>query len=72
MRGRGMAFIRLGIFLFSAVAALFLWTAEAEQDVHYTPEYDPADLTSLLKKTELSEDDYHLLLRQTGLNRIGV
>ena len=72
MRGRGMVFIRLGIFLFSAVAALFLWTAEAEQDVHYTPEYDPADLTSLLKKTELSEDDYHLLLRQTGLNRIGV
>ncbi len=72
MRGRGSCVIRFGIFLFSAVAALFLWTAEAERDAHYTPEYARIDLKPLLEKAELSEEDYGTLFRQTGLGRPGV
>lgn len=72
MRRRGIWFIRWVIFLFSAVAALFLWTAEAEWEAHYTPEYARTNLKPLIEKAELSEEDYELLFRQTGLGRAGV
>ena len=71
MRGRGICYIRFGIFLFSAVAALFLWTAEAEKDAHYVPEYARTDLRPLLEKEEPSKEDYEILFRQTGMGRAG-
>ena len=61
MRRRGIWFIRWVIFLFSAVAALFLWTAEAEHEAHYTPEYARTNLKPLIEKAELSEEDLSLI-----------
>ncbi|MGN0403038.1 MAG: hypothetical protein ACI4HQ_12380 [Acetatifactor sp.] len=51
---------------------LFLWTESAEKKAHFTPEYEKADLTPLLKKPELTQEDYDLFLVQTGLGRTGV
>lgn len=40
----------------------------------WTPAYEKADLTDVLKKsqTELTDDDYTLLYAQTGLTKIGI
>lgn len=38
----------------------------------WLPDYEKADLSPVLEKSELDEDDYALLYRQTGLTRLGV
>lgn len=38
----------------------------------YVPDYDKTDITSILEKSELTEEDYETLYRQTGLTRLGV
>lgn len=38
----------------------------------WRPDYEKADLTEILNKNELTDDDYDTLYRQTGLTRIGV
>lgn len=53
-------------------AVFWLWTARAERQAHYTPEYDREDLRPLLLKEELAEEEYELLFLQTGLGRSGV
>lgn len=58
--------------VFVSAAALFLWTAETESKAHYTPEYAMQDLEPLLQKEALSEEDYAVLFRQTGLGKCGV
>lgn len=64
------------LFLFSLLlaigAGLTIWTAVAEEQSHYTPDYERIDLSPLLEKEELSKDDYALLLEQTGLGEEGV
>lgn len=55
----------LGVFL-------FLWTAAAEGEAHYTPDYPMENLQAYLEKEELTEEEYTLLLRQTGLGKPAV
>lgn len=38
----------------------------------YLPDYDKIDISGILKKTELSDEDYETLFLQTGLTRLGV
>uniref|UniRef100_UPI002F426BDB hypothetical protein n=1 Tax=uncultured Acetatifactor sp. TaxID=1671927 RepID=UPI002F426BDB len=53
-------------------AVLALWTAQAEAFVHYAPECGQEDLLPVLRKEILTEADYTLIFRQTGLARPGV
>lgn len=53
-------------------SALALWTARAETNAHYTPDYAKADLIPILQKETPSPTDYEILLQQTGLARPGV
>lgn len=70
MRGKKLS---LTFFWISfGVAALFLWTAAAEREAHYTPEYEKIDLQPLLEKEVLSEEDYEIIFCQTGLAKAGV
>lgn len=50
----------------------FLLNAAAEPRGHVSPGYDEADLNILFAKEALSEEDYELLYRQTGLGRPAV
>ena len=38
----------------------------------WRPDYAKVDITPLLYKTELTEEDYELLYRQTGITKIGI
>lgn len=38
----------------------------------WRPDYEKEDLSGVLKKTELDDEDYDLLYRQTGLTAVGV
>ena len=38
----------------------------------YLPDYDKIDISGILKKTELSDEDYETLFLQTGLTRFGI
>lgn len=38
----------------------------------FSPDYDKIDLIPFLTKSELSEDDYSVIYKQTGLTKIGV
>ncbi len=49
--------------------ALFIANASA---VYWHPDYKREDLTEILQKEVLTDDDYDLLCRQTGLGRAGV
>lgn len=57
-----------------AVLFLFFWTKEAEADAHITPDYPMADISCYVEEAEevLSQADYELLFRQTGLSKAGV
>lgn len=48
---------------------LLLWGASAEKQARYMPEYEKVNIEAYLNKKVLSEDDYILLFRQTGLAR---
>lgn len=51
---------------------LFVWTYSVEGEARYTPEYPLEDLSGCLEKEELSEEDYDLLFRQTGLTKLAI
>lgn len=72
MRGKRFVFLRGIMILFLSGMALFLWTAKAEEEAHYTPEYARENLEPFLKKAIPAESDYEILFRQTGLTRAGV
>lgn len=61
-------------FSFLIIIVVFLggWTAYAEGHAHYTPEYEKVDITSVLQKEWLTEEDYELLFYQTGMAKAGV
>ena len=61
----------LGAILFTALG---FWIAfeEADKIQCYSPDYDKIDLTEILDKPELSDEDYQTLYRQTGLTKTGV
>lgn len=49
--------------------ALFIVNASA---IYWRPDYKREDLTEILQKEALTEEDYDLLYRQTGLGRAGI
>lgn len=51
---------------------LAVWCLHAENTAHYTPEYGKTDVSFCLEREELTEEDYRLLLQQTGLGRASV
>ena len=77
--GAYLTFLRV-FACFTAFLMLVLIGAEASTLIsdatwrQWTPDYDFADLTATLEKTqsELTEEDYALLYAQTGLTKIGV
>lgn len=73
---KGRRFVRiLGASALVAItisAVLAFWTARAETFAHYRPEYEQIDLLPILQKDELTEEEYTLLFRQTGLARAGI
>ena len=64
--------IYLGIFSVFCAAVLFAWTERAERDAHFVPDYEKVSLEALLGKDELTEKEYAVIFRQTGLARVGV
>lgn len=51
---------------------LFVWTYSAEKNVRWTPDYPMEDITVYLEKWRLTEADYQVLFRQTGLSRAAI
>lgn len=72
MKRKHLKLSGLVLLLILTIIVLRLWTAEAERAAHYTPEYAQVDLETYLEKESLSEEDYEVLYRQTGLARQGV
>lgn len=69
---------RKGLFLFLCFTILVfafwlgVWTSWTESRAHYTPEYAKQDVATILKKENLTESDYNILLLQTGMTKVGV
>lgn len=64
------------VYIFAGIVpltgVLWLWTIRAEQDIHYTPEYEKENMVPYLDKMEvgaLTSEEYDVLYRQTGLSR---
>ena len=53
----------------AAVLALYLWTAAAEQEAHVIPDYPKENIASYANRKMLTDEEYELLFRQTGLGR---
>ena len=56
-------------------ACLFLqigtWSTHKEEG-NFVPDYEKIDISAVLDKAELGDEDYDLLYRQTGLTEIGI
>ncbi len=67
--------ILLSVVLFACsvlgVLQLGSWYTEKYWE-HWRPTYEKVDITPLFSKTELTEEDYETLYRQTGLTKLGV
>lgn len=65
---------RFFLTFFLIMTCLSLWTAAAERQAHYMPNYEREDLMPFLEleSWELTEDDYRRLFFQTGLAKAGV
>lgn len=64
----GAVIVFLGLVAFGLQIAF--WVADGIQCIQ--PTYEKVDLTECLEKDGLSDEDYGLLYRQTGLTRIGI
>jgi len=53
----------------TAILFLRLWTISAESSARWTPDYPMEDITGLLEKESLSEQELQLLYHQTGLSQ---
>lgn len=53
-------------------AIISILEALTEPSAHVRPDYDKKDISSILEKNNLSEDDYKELFYQTGLGKIAV
>jgi len=74
-KGKRFFIIFLSIFFFvsSVLGVLQLGCIYTEKSwKHFYPDYARVDLTSILKKTQLSDEDYEVLYRQTGLTKLGI
>lgn len=72
MKGRKRFAGGLVLLLLLVPLVLAMWTWRAEGQAHYTPEYEQVDLSTILEKEALSDEEYDILGRQTGLARAGV
>lgn len=57
-------------FLLVCALQIGLWVSDGIECWH--PDYEKADLSAVLAQETLSESDYELLYRQTGLTRLGI
>ncbi len=75
-KGRRHFMFSWSIHIMTALAvisfSLYVWTAQAEQVSHYTPDYGAVDIAVLLDGRVLTDADYQLIFRQTGLAPAGV
>ncbi len=64
---------KLWLLGLTAVAfLLLLWGVASEDHARYTPDYEKVNIENYLGKEELSQEDYIVLFRQTGLARSAV
>lgn len=49
-----------------------IWWHGIEGEAHVKPEYEKADISALLTKASLQQEDYQLLYEQTGLNKAAI
>ena len=68
--------LRVVIIIFTIIiliaAVLLISGAAAEPDAHIAPDYQQIDITPILSKNQLSEEDYRTLFLQTGLGKPAV
>ena len=67
--------VLLAVATFVVMALAFLQIGVVHADKtwqHFCPDYEMVDLNPILAKDTLTEDDYELLYRQTGLTKLGI
>lgn len=67
--------IWLSVFTFVVMVLSFLQIGVVYADKtweHFCPDYEQVDLMPILMQENLSDDDYELVYRQTGLTKLGV
>ncbi len=67
--------IVLGVFLFVIVVLCGLQAGSIYTEriwEHWYPDYEKVEISPLLTKTSLTEEDYELLYRQTGVTKLGI
>ncbi len=67
--------ISLSILCFVVMVLSFLQIGVVYADkswTHFYPEYDKVDLLPILQKKRLTDEDYEVLYRQTGLTKLGI
>ena len=70
---RRIVWVCVLIFIISVLGYLQLGCVYTEKNWSYFyPEYEKKDLSAVLAKSELSDEDYELVYRQTGLTKLGV
>ncbi len=62
-------FLFLCVMLSIACIAFVLWTGEAEENAHFTPDYARMDLAEIWGQEELAAADYQTLSLQTGVGQ---
>ncbi len=69
----GIILLSLILFVCTVLGALQLGSVYSHVAWEYFfPDYEKAELQPILNKSELSEEDYELLYRQTGLTKLGI
>ena len=59
------------VICFLTVGQIGAWVTA--NSLHFwRPDYEKIDISPLLYKTELTEEDYEILYRQTGITKIGI
>ncbi len=71
-KNRCMLAVKVVIAMMLLACILIFWTHTAEEEAHYTPDYPMEDISALLEKESLTEEEYAFLYRQTGLGPIAV
>lgn len=67
-----IVFIALYLFVFALYCVIDLGMSFAHLWTPWRPDYARVDITAILEKTELTDEDYETLQLQTGLTRLGV
>ena len=66
-------FLAIFFFILSVFGILQLGCVYTEKTwEHWYPNYEKRDITSILDKSELTNEDYDFLYRQTGLTRLAI